>query len=193
MVMWAACGLFVESMIRYVLPHFLLLWCTPYFQFMWFCVLLMSKCLEKILTYNPLCIPSLSLIYSGIQNSLVSLGMVGFLVMPWTQGWKERPVFGKIRYMNLAGCKRKFNVDGYIMNVNQMVAKTKKRLRDGTASSSTPKPVLTTNGRWKWKKNSSQGRVLTICKQMNSRVLVCEFLPERLYMQCCAGGEINHL
>jgi deoxyribodipyrimidine photo-lyase len=63
------------------------------------------------------------------------------------QGWKERPVFGKIRYMNLAGCKRKFNVDGYIMNVNQMVAKTKKRLRDGTASSSTPKPVLTTNGR----------------------------------------------
>jgi deoxyribodipyrimidine photo-lyase len=67
--------------------------------------------------------------------------------MPLTQGWKERPVFGKIRYMNLAGCKRKFNVDGYIMNVNQMVAKTKKRLRDGTASSSTAKPVLTTNGR----------------------------------------------
>ncbi|CAK9222586.1 unnamed protein product [Sphagnum troendelagicum] len=63
------------------------------------------------------------------------------------QGWKERPVFGKIRYMNLAGCKRKFNVDGYIMNVNQMVAKTKKRLRDGTASSSTAKPVLTTNRR----------------------------------------------
>jgi deoxyribodipyrimidine photo-lyase len=56
-------------------------------------------------------------------------------------------VFGKIRYMNLAGCKRKFNVDGYIMNVNQMVAKTKKRLRDGTASSSTQNPVLTTNGR----------------------------------------------
>ncbi len=96
---------------------------------------------------DPLCIPSLSLIYSGIQNSSVPLGVVGFLVMPLTQGWKERPVFGKIRYMNLAGCKRKFNVDGYIMNVNQMVAKTKKRLRDGTASSSTAKPVLTTNGR----------------------------------------------
>jgi len=26
------------------------------------------------------------------------------------QGWKERPVFGKIRYMNYAGCKRKFDV-----------------------------------------------------------------------------------
>ena len=29
-------------------------------------------------------------------------------------GWAERAVFGKIRYMNLAGCKRKFDVDGYI-------------------------------------------------------------------------------
>lgn len=30
------------------------------------------------------------------------------------QGWKERPVFGKIRYMNLQGCKRKFSTDAYI-------------------------------------------------------------------------------
>ncbi|KAL0200171.1 hypothetical protein M9458_003358, partial [Cirrhinus mrigala] len=26
------------------------------------------------------------------------------------QGWAERPIFGKIRYMNYAGCKRKFDV-----------------------------------------------------------------------------------
>lgn len=26
-------------------------------------------------------------------------------------GWPERKVFGKIRYMNYAGCKRKFNVE----------------------------------------------------------------------------------
>ena len=26
------------------------------------------------------------------------------------QGWQERPVFGKIRYMNYNGCKRKFDV-----------------------------------------------------------------------------------
>ncbi|KAL4220007.1 hypothetical protein ACF0H5_020419 [Mactra antiquata] len=26
------------------------------------------------------------------------------------QGWKERPIFGKIRYMNYEGCKRKFDV-----------------------------------------------------------------------------------
>ncbi|GJP50223.1 hypothetical protein CLOM_g9366 [Closterium sp. NIES-68] len=30
------------------------------------------------------------------------------------QGWAERKVFGKIRYMNAAGCKRKFDVEAYI-------------------------------------------------------------------------------
>uniref|UniRef100_H0ZH35 Deoxyribodipyrimidine photo-lyase n=1 Tax=Taeniopygia guttata TaxID=59729 RepID=H0ZH35_TAEGU len=29
------------------------------------------------------------------------------------QGWAERPIFGKIRYMNYAGCKRKFDVDQF--------------------------------------------------------------------------------
>jgi hypothetical protein len=26
------------------------------------------------------------------------------------QGWGERAIFGKIRYMNYAGCKRKFDI-----------------------------------------------------------------------------------
>lgn len=43
------------------------------------------------------------------------------------QGWKERPVFGKIRYMNYAGCKRKFDVDGYISYVKRIVGESKKR------------------------------------------------------------------
>jgi deoxyribodipyrimidine photo-lyase len=30
------------------------------------------------------------------------------------QGWAEREVFGKIRYMNYQGCKRKFDVDRFI-------------------------------------------------------------------------------
>ena len=29
------------------------------------------------------------------------------------QGWRERPVFGKIRYMNYNGCKRKFDVEEF--------------------------------------------------------------------------------
>nr|XP_043613437.1 deoxyribodipyrimidine photo-lyase [Erigeron canadensis] len=43
------------------------------------------------------------------------------------QGWRERPVFGKIRYMNYAGCKRKFDVDGYIAYVKRLVGDIKKR------------------------------------------------------------------
>ncbi|KAG6510082.1 hypothetical protein ZIOFF_024138 [Zingiber officinale] len=50
------------------------------------------------------------------------------------QGWKERPVFGKIRYMNYAGCKRKFNVEGYIAYVNKLVSGTKKRKSDSLTS-----------------------------------------------------------
>jgi deoxyribodipyrimidine photo-lyase len=40
----------------------------------------------------------------------------GFTGVGWSimgihdMGWKERPIFGKIRYMNYAGCKRKFDV-----------------------------------------------------------------------------------
>lgn len=35
-------------------------------------------------------------------------------------GWKERPIFGKIRYMNDKGCRRKFNVEAYINKVEHM-------------------------------------------------------------------------
>ncbi|KAI5059373.1 hypothetical protein GOP47_0025692 [Adiantum capillus-veneris] len=46
------------------------------------------------------------------------------------QGWQERPVFGKIRFMNYNGCKRKFNVDGYIQYVKRAVAELKKAAKD---------------------------------------------------------------
>jgi len=44
----------------------------------------------------------------------------GYTGIAWSIGgihdraWFERPVFGKIRYMNYNGCKRKFNVESYI-------------------------------------------------------------------------------
>jgi deoxyribodipyrimidine photo-lyase len=41
-------------------------------------------------------------------------------------GWAERAVFGKIRYMNYAGCKRKFNVEGYIARIGNEVLRIKK-------------------------------------------------------------------
>jgi deoxyribodipyrimidine photo-lyase len=33
------------------------------------------------------------------------------------QAWQERPVFGKIRYMNAAGLKRKFDIENYVERV----------------------------------------------------------------------------
>ena len=47
----------------------------------------------------------------------------GYAGIAWSIGgvhdraWTERPVFGKIRYMNYNGCKRKFDVDAYIRKV----------------------------------------------------------------------------
>ncbi|WP_028580163.1 deoxyribodipyrimidine photo-lyase [Desulfogranum japonicum] len=47
----------------------------------------------------------------------------GYTGIAWSIGgvhdraWRERPVFGKIRYMNEAGCRRKFDVPGYIASV----------------------------------------------------------------------------
>ena len=46
----------------------------------------------------------------------------GYTGIAWSIGgihdraWFERPVFGKIRFMNYNGCKRKFNVQTYIEN-----------------------------------------------------------------------------
>lgn len=56
------------------------------------------------------------------------------------QGWKERPVFGKIRYMNYAGCKRKFDVDGYIAYVKRFVNETKKRKAETQLGGKTKEP-----------------------------------------------------
>jgi deoxyribodipyrimidine photo-lyase len=43
----------------------------------------------------------------------------GFTGVAWCFGkhdraWKERPIFGKVRFMNAAGLKRKFDIDAYV-------------------------------------------------------------------------------
>lgn len=51
----------------------------------------------------------------------------GFTGVGWSifglhdMGWKERPVFGKIRYMNYAGCKRKFKVDQFVSRYKKKI------------------------------------------------------------------------
>jgi len=51
----------------------------------------------------------------------------GYVGVMWSiagihdQGWGERKVFGKIRYMNYAGCKRKFDVNKFVLKYKAKV------------------------------------------------------------------------
>ncbi|GLD94265.1 hypothetical protein PINS_up002876 [Pythium insidiosum] len=47
------------------------------------------------------------------------------------QGWKERPIFGKVRYMNEAGLKRKFRMDAYVAKVKRLQASAGWTVGDG--------------------------------------------------------------
>ena len=66
-------------------------------------------------------------IYLNDRYSLDGRDPNGYVGCMWSiagihdMGWAERPVFGKIRYMNYAGCKRKFNIEGYITRIGQEV------------------------------------------------------------------------
>lgn len=50
----------------------------------------------------------------------------GFVGCMWSvcgihdMGWTERAVFGKIRYMNYNGCKRKFKIDQYVGRIRKL-------------------------------------------------------------------------
>ena len=49
----------------------------------------------------------------------------GYAGIAWCFGkhdraWKEREIFGKIRYMNARGLERKFNMKDYLAKVNRM-------------------------------------------------------------------------
>jgi deoxyribodipyrimidine photo-lyase len=50
----------------------------------------------------------------------------GFTGVAWCFGkhdrpWKEREIFGKIRYMNAGGLKRKFDADGYVRKIRKLI------------------------------------------------------------------------
>ena len=76
--------------------------------------------------------PQQALEFSNMLNDKYSLdgrdpnGYVGCM---WSicgthdQGWAEREVFGKIRYMNYAGCKRKFDVASFVSKYSKYFPK----------------------------------------------------------------------
>lgn len=86
---------------------------------------------KKILEWTDT--PELALEYSMYLNDRYSIdgrdpnGYVGCMwsiVGVHDRGWTERPVFGKIRYMNYNGCKRKFDVDKFISQYPEAIPGT---------------------------------------------------------------------
>ncbi|MEM9304529.1 MAG: deoxyribodipyrimidine photo-lyase [Pseudomonadota bacterium] len=59
-----------------------------------------------------------------------SYASVNWLYGLHDRAWTERPVFGKIRYMNANGLKRKFDMDGYL----DKVARLRRRAREAGLS-----------------------------------------------------------
>ena len=70
-------------------------------------------------------------IFLNDKYSLDGRDPSGYVGCAWSivgvhdQGWKERPVFGKIRYMAYSGCEKKFKIPDYIARVNQLVEAVK--------------------------------------------------------------------
>lgn len=70
-------------------------------------------------------------IYLNDRYSLDGRDPNGYVGCMWSicgihdQGWAERAVFGKIRYMNYDGCKRKFKIDAFISRYGGKVHRKK--------------------------------------------------------------------
>ena len=45
---------------------------------------------------------------------VITVFAVGWLFGLHDRAWTERPVFGKLRYMNANGLKRKFDIEAYV-------------------------------------------------------------------------------
>jgi len=58
------------------------------------------------------------------------VGCMWSIVGVHDQGWSERPIFGKIRYMAYSGCVKKFKVQDYIKRVNELVTAAKAGEKD---------------------------------------------------------------
>ncbi|KAL4446362.1 hypothetical protein ABPG77_003169 [Micractinium sp. CCAP 211/92] len=95
---------------------------------------------KKILEWTPCPEEALEIaIYLNDKYELDGRDPNGYVGCMWSiagihdQGWAERAVFGKIRYMNYAGCKRKFDVDKYVARINALVSSIKAKSKAAKA------------------------------------------------------------
>lgn len=64
-------------------------------------------------------------LYLNNKYEIDGRGPNAFAGVAWCFGkhdrpWQERPIFGKVRYMNAKGLERKFNMDAYLKKVNAL-------------------------------------------------------------------------
>jgi deoxyribodipyrimidine photo-lyase len=82
---------------------------------------------KKIIEWSPSFeVAYKNLIYLNNYYFLDGNNPNGYAGIAWTFGkhdraWAERPIFGKIRYMNQAGLKRKFDMDNYVIKIDKLV------------------------------------------------------------------------
>jgi deoxyribodipyrimidine photo-lyase len=76
---------------------------------------------KKILEWTENAAQALSVaIRLNDRHSLDGRDSNGYTGIAWSlggvhdRGWTERPIFGKIRYMNYQGARRKFDVDAFV-------------------------------------------------------------------------------
>ena len=51
-----------------------------------------------------------------------SYANVGWVFGLHDRAWKERPIFGKVRYMSASGLERKCDIDGYVQKVEDRIS-----------------------------------------------------------------------
>lgn len=81
---------------------------------------------KKILEWSPE--PEEAFFQANYLNNKYSLDgrdPNGYTGVAWCFGkhdraWKERPIFGKVRYMNAKGLERKFNMNEYVRKISQL-------------------------------------------------------------------------
>ena len=80
---------------------------------------------KKILEWSPAPQEAFQMcIYLNNKYELDGRDPNGYAGIAWCFGkhdraWKERPIFGKVRFMNDSGLKRKFDMEKYIQKVNE--------------------------------------------------------------------------
>eukprot|EP00056_Hartaetosiga_gracilis_P016040 m.3629 g.3629 ORF g.3629 m.3629 type:complete len:301 (-) comp3677_c0_seq1:45-947(-) len=77
------------------------------------------------------------------------------------QGWKEREVFGKVRFMNYAGCRRKFDVHSFVARYPP-AQKNAMKFGDAADVSLTKKKTVTKNRKKAVKKKDTTPTITSV-------------------------------